>query len=399
MESCEKGTNALKAQLFLCGFLLRYKEDKPSCEGDPTRLQAQGCLGVKAGHRITNDLPTWQIPDGAHGLLQAMAHWHHGCESAFLQSDYIHQEVEIYGEPSADMRRLLAELIGLKEHESMQMTKPAFGDVRAPRQWNETADKALLTDVGLLKHELDGCIYISVRLATKEDDQFTVFDMNGQSYVVDGLFGLHVDDIMACGEWVTSAEDAKAPEGDHPCCFAERLYVLLHRFKFGSIEYHDQQTFCGTQMTQAMDGSTVTFNLEKYIHQLKPLTIEKSRKQQPNERATPREQSQLRGLLGALAWPSFQTQPHMAASVSLAQSATASATISDLLEVNKTLRFAKETASTHLVLRSHGPLYRIRFGMYCDASWATKTRRFFSRRLVDLRGQHGRDQQWKANFR
>jgi len=62
----------------------------------------------------------------------------------------------------------------------------------------------------------------------------------------------------------------------------------------------------------------------------------------------------------------------MAASVSLAQSATASATISDLLEVNKTPRFAKETASTHLVLRSLGPLYRIRFGMYCDASWATR---------------------------
>ena len=123
-------------------------------------------------------------------------------KSAFLQSDYIHQEVEIYGEPSADMRRLLVELIGLKEHEIMQMTKPAFGDVRAPRQWNETADKALLTDVGLLKHELDGCIYI-LRLVMKEDDQFTVFDMNGQSYVVDGLFGLHVDDVPLFASWLS----------------------------------------------------------------------------------------------------------------------------------------------------------------------------------------------------
>ena len=35
-------------------------------------------------------------------------------KSAFLQSDYIHKEVEIYGEPSADLRRLLAEMIGLK---------------------------------------------------------------------------------------------------------------------------------------------------------------------------------------------------------------------------------------------------------------------------------------------
>ena len=43
-------------------------------------------------------------------------------------------EVEIYGEPSADMRRLLCEMLGLREHEVMQVTKPAFGDVQAPRQ-------------------------------------------------------------------------------------------------------------------------------------------------------------------------------------------------------------------------------------------------------------------------
>ena len=177
---------------------------------------------------------------------------------------------------------------------------------------------------------------------------------------------------MACGEGVNSPDDAIAPQGDQPCCFAERLHVLLHRFKFGSIEYHDNQVFCGTTMAQSFDGTAVTFNLEKYIHQLKPLTVEKFRKTQPNERVTPREQSQLRGLLGALAWPSFQTQPHLAASVSLAQSATSSACISDLLEVNKTLRFAKETAATHLVIRSHGALHELRFGMYCDASWATR---------------------------
>ena len=110
-------------------------------------------------------------------------------------------------------------------------------------------------------------------------------------------------------------------------------------------------------MEQGMTGSTVTINLEKYIHQLKPLNIDKSRKMQPTEKVTPREQSQLPGLMGALAWPSFQTQPHMAASVSLAQSATASANIGDMLEVNKLLRFAKETANIHLVIRAHGPLY------------------------------------------
>lgn len=42
---------------------------------------------------------------------------------AFLQSDYIHHEVDLYGEPSG----LLAEMMGLKEHEVvMMMTKPAL---------------------------------------------------------------------------------------------------------------------------------------------------------------------------------------------------------------------------------------------------------------------------------
>jgi hypothetical protein len=34
-----------------------------------------------------------------------------------------------------------------------------------------------------------------------------------------------------------------------------------------------------------------------------------------------------------------------------------------MLEENKFLRFAKEIAKTHLVIRTHGPLQDIRFGM------------------------------------
>ena len=40
-------------------------------------------------------------------------------KSAFLQLDYITDEVELYVEPTADMRRLLSEseMVGLKEDE------------------------------------------------------------------------------------------------------------------------------------------------------------------------------------------------------------------------------------------------------------------------------------------
>ena len=179
---------------------------------------------------------------------------------------------------------------------------------RAPRQWNETADHALTKEVGLWKHRLDGCIYLSTRLATKEDAEFEVFEHNGVMMIVDGVFGLHVDDILAAGEGVTKAEDAYEPQGE-PKCYAERLYVLLNRFKFGSVDYQDKQMFCGCQLTQAMDAGSVTFDLEKYLHQLKPLSIEKNRKANPGEKATPKEQSQLRGLFG---WIGLAGEPDAA---------------------------------------------------------------------------------------
>eukprot|EP00435_Cladocopium_sp_Y103_P052293 s2273_g16.t1 len=130
--------------------------------------------------------------------------------------------------------------------------------------------------------------------------------------------------------------------------------------------------FCGCQVTQALDNATITFDLQKYLHQLKPLNIEKARKLCPTEKATPKEQSQLRGLLGGLAWPANQTQPHLAASVSLAQAASASASVAELLDANKTLRYAKETSDIHLRIRAHGRLEDLRFGVYSDASWCTR---------------------------
>ena len=49
-RAVRRGQNAPKAQLCLCGFLPQVQGGQASCEGDPTRLQAQGCLGIKAGH-------------------------------------------------------------------------------------------------------------------------------------------------------------------------------------------------------------------------------------------------------------------------------------------------------------------------------------------------------------
>ena len=114
-------------------FLLRYKENKPHA-----RVILQG---FKHKDVIESKLDTESPTVSRLGkylmvTLSCVKRWKLATmdmKSAFLQSDYITEEVEIYGEPSADVRRLLAEMMGLQEHQVMQMTKPAFGDVRAPR--------------------------------------------------------------------------------------------------------------------------------------------------------------------------------------------------------------------------------------------------------------------------
>ena len=163
-----KRTEAPNGTIVPMRFLLRYKEDKPNARVIPQGFKHRDVVQGK----LDTESPTLsRFGKYLIVLLGCIERWKFGTidvKSAFLQSDYIHHKVQLYGEPSADMRRLRSEIIGLKEHEVMMMTKPAFGDVRAPRQWNETADNALTKEVGLWKHRLDGCIYLSTRVATKQ---------------------------------------------------------------------------------------------------------------------------------------------------------------------------------------------------------------------------------------
>ena len=108
--------------------------------------------------------------------------WTADVKSAFMQADEIGSSTRIYIQPSADMRRRLERKIGLKPWEVMKATRPAFGDVRAPCQWNKTADTYLRESLGLVPHPLDSCVYLSLRLAHNEDDPFCCFDWNGRPH-------------------------------------------------------------------------------------------------------------------------------------------------------------------------------------------------------------------------
>ncbi|CAK0861054.1 unnamed protein product [Prorocentrum cordatum] len=293
-------------------------------------------------------------------------------KSAFLQAKDIRgQGVRIFSRPTKDIRRRLAKMMGLKDDEILQMLKPAFGDVRAPRQWNQTITEAMI-DIGFLQHQLDRCCFLSYRIAADGDDPFLVWSADdGQNYVLDGILGLHVDDFIGGGENLeceAGLTDKQAYEGT----FLDRVQTLSRRFKFGKWEFQNGIVFCGMETTQSQSRNEIEVKAEQYIHKVKPISIEKVRRQHPDDLCTPKEISQLRGLNGAMQWPASQCMVQAAATVSFAQGDVSKATVGSLLEANKSLRFLKASGDVGIRIRYVSKWEQLRLGVYWDASWATR---------------------------
>ena len=298
---------------------------------------------------------------------------------AFMQSDSIDKETRIYIQPSSDMRKRLATMMGLRDHQVLKATKPAFGDIRAPRQWYQTADHYLIEELLMIHHPVDRCIYLSTRAATKDDPPFQVFhNKDNEALIVDGHLGLHVDDFIGAGEGINSPNNVKVDETQEeiPNCFAARLRLLARRFRFGSWDFGEKghMLFCGTEVRQGMNWDQITLSLKDYIHRLKPATLEKTRKATPDAPLEEKEHRTLRAIIGALAWPAGQCLPQLSASISILQASSSSPAIQDLLTANKVLRYAKEVVQSFaLTLRKHGScLEELRFGAYTDASWSVR---------------------------
>ena len=120
------------------------------------------------------------------------------------------------------------------------------------------------------------------------DEKFQVFNRNGAAYVVDGIFGIHVDDLASGGEGVNSKADVEQQGPEHLVCYKDRAQTLLHRFRFGSVDFTPNQVFCDIQLEQGMAHDSVAMSLHLY----------------------------------ALAWAATQCLPALSASASLLQSTT-----------------------------------------------------------------------------
>ncbi|CAK0813777.1 unnamed protein product, partial [Prorocentrum cordatum] len=236
-------------------------------------------------------------------------------KSSFLQADYVESRgLKLYATPTKEMREMLSPQIVTKE-------------------------------IGFKNHWLEDCSLLSLRIARASDDPFDICVIDGQHYVVDGLIGKHVDDFLGRGESANTEDDLHTPVDD-PEPFKARLAPLNQKFKFGKFE--------------------------KCLHAVKPITIDKVRRANPTSPLTPKELTSFRTLNGQLQWPAAQGIIIAAVTVSFRAAATGNATVQDMIDANKDLRFLKANADVGLHFSFYEPWSAMRIGTYSDASWASR---------------------------
>ena len=172
-----------------------------------------------------------------------------------------------------------------------------------------------------------------------------------QRVVLEGCLGIHVDDGIAGGS-------AK---------FRAMIKRVEERFKFGSFE-EGEFVYTGIHFRQWDDGS-IEYDQIKYVEKIRPIVLEKGRKEDPEALVSETERTELRRIIGALQYASVHSRPDISAKVGELQSAVTKARVKDLLLANKVLQEAKENPVTLMVLPVDPTT--VTFCAFSDASFAS----------------------------
>ena len=241
----------------------------------------------------------------------------------------------------------------------MKLTKPMYGLVDAPKAWYDEAVNRILTmgKGSIVQHPLDSCLFLVYDKAIPYRQPETP----GDTLRLISIFGIHVDDLFGC-------HDEKDPA---TAAFLTELKSIFKFREWHTGDTHDELTYCGAKIMRMSDGVGWKIGHEDYIKQQKPITIASDR--QSTDPLTEKERTPLRGLLGALQWPSTQTAPHLQAHISLMAGQVSGGTVSTLEEANKALRFAKYNADISLEYRHLGAPEDTAFVAFSDASFASRS--------------------------
>ncbi|CAK9011962.1 Retrovirus-related Pol polyprotein from transposon RE2 (Retro element 2) (AtRE2) [Includes: Protease RE2 [Durusdinium trenchii] len=230
-------------------------------------------------------------------------------------------------------------VIGLRPDQIAQIVAGCYGLVDAPLHWR----KSLTEDLKALGYEmsaLDPCI-------------MKLYDKSRRRLL--GAIAIEVDDLFTVGHQ-EHHEKMKQPRTKYT--FGK--YVALREEKDGC-------AFNGRRIRQLPDGGYLV-DMQKFIEErLRPVDLEKGRKSQKKEPATPEEVSMARATCGALNWLSREGRPDASGPSSLMASKLSKLTVEDLVQLNQVVDNLKEHAAMSLKIQ---PLKKMRMSVVTDASFA-----------------------------
>ena len=347
--------NAPEGRVLSAHFILKWSTNEDGSPRAKARLIVQGFRDpdALAGQLRTNSPTLTRL---ARGFILSVAQicgftmFSSDISTAFLQGGFHEAKRTLWIRLPKDAKTML----GLEPSDSrvMKLRKSMYGLVDAPRSWYVEAISRILQIPNIYQHPLDACC-------------FMIYDPNKPSQLDDhspgelvGIFGIHVDDMLGCGNLKSPAyQQAKA--------------ALRQRFNFRMWKEENEMEYRGCKIESS--ENYITLHQSNYLHKMKPITITDERKRTPNAPLTPKEVSMLRGLIGGLQWPSTQTAPFLQCAVSQLAGEISSATIATLEAGNKILRMAKANADAGL--RYHGlgnDPKDVTFLAYSDASFASR---------------------------
>eukprot|EP00435_Cladocopium_sp_Y103_P057336 s1146_g19.t1 len=226
-------------------------------------------------------------------------------------------------------------LPGCHPRQLLRLRKCCYGLLDGPFQWFNHLQRILTQELGYEVSTADPCLFL----------------LFGENRKLRGIISVATDDLLHGGDelhW-------------------EKMEWLNQHYRLGKFSKGDGR-FVGKEIKCHPDGS-ILINQPLYTKEkVKEIPIAKERKGRKLTFCNKEEISQLRGLLGSLAWLSKETRPDLAGRTALLQQSMPTPYIQDLLEANALAREALKTPEVGIRIQPI-PLERLRIGTVTDASW------------------------------
>ena len=325
--------------------------EKPIEEDDIPKAQCEGVLMVKDGNNSTKakarhvmkgfseenseylEVTTPQVnKESVMFSLQMMAsrQWKPGYldfTQAFHSGDRL--EREIYAEQPMEG------IPGCHPRQLLELRKCCYGLLDGPYQWFQHLRRILVENLGYQASKSDPCLYF----------------LFGKNQELCGIISVATDDLLHGGDrrhW-------------------EKMQWLNKNYRLGKFTEGNGR-FTGKEIEVQEDGSILVHQKLYAETRIKEIPIERGRKGRKMSRCTAEEITQLRGLLGGLAWLSKETRPDIAGRTAFLQQSMPEPMVADLLEANALAREVLSTSGVGIKIQPI-ELDRLRVGTITDASW------------------------------